>query len=739
MPSTVVNSLLRAAVDNVSPREEELAFGQVQRSSSAKAALSVTPPSKGRTRTAIKESIRNDAGEGGLDKPSRQASNDDILISRRSIFQARKKSIGLSSMQHLPIAATVTRSVASAGDVQDQVTTPRVDESSSTPLNMKIAVSTMEQWAAAWDAFRLHSDTSKRQFHSRGVTLLDGGLEAVVSSGIDAILCPLTSPFGTLDTGNWTSGVMRRVGFAVEQQLLAKLQLEFFGEAPPGAAILVATQSTDGPAFVVFAFLGSTETSEYPSNYVYASLRGALLAIGRHNDESLKKGSSAPIKSVGLPFFTAWGRVAALELPHCEVARQMALALDTTPTYVFSSYKAALARTIALPDRKEQQRRIRAQTATDDQLRRAVSKAVARAVRKGVLEDFALRGFSAPLEIAKLADLADRAPPKPGSKLHLRATDALCSMLRFSAWERPSLSCTRSMVLEVLRERVTLYYRLTKMPLEAILDRVEEERFEIIDKIASGGTATVFKARDRQNGSLRALKMFRDDSDLDAFQKEASTATLLDSPYITPTLAFGDYRDERGVSLPFLVLPYKTNGSLFHVLHVQKKRFDHNTAVMMAVRIARAVDYLHQRSIIHRDMKSANVLLGEDFKPQLTDFGTSKLALGQQHMTNMVGTLAWMAPEVFETTVYSQKADVYSFAMILFELFMGEQPFANVHSFALPGEVMKGIRPQINKALVPKPIARIIKACWQANPAKRPDISKALASLVQIQQSITVD
>lgn len=174
----------------------------------------------------------------------------------------------------------------------------------------------------------------------------------------------------------------------VEHQLLLQLQSEYFGEAPTGTALLVPSERTERQVFVVFAFVGSTDTSEYPSNYIYTCLRGALLSIGRHNDAALKAGTPAQIKSLGVPFLSTYGKVASLELSHCEVARQMALALDTTPTYVFSSYKASQARARVTPDKKEQQRRMKAQISTDEQLYRAVSKAVARAVRKGSAEDF---------------------------------------------------------------------------------------------------------------------------------------------------------------------------------------------------------------------------------------------------------------------------------------------------------------------------------------------------------------
>ena len=78
---------------------------------------------------------------------------------------------------------------------------------------------------------------------------------------------------------------------------------------------------------------------------------------------------------------------------------------------------------------------------------------------------------------------------------------------------------------------------------------------------------------------------------------------------------------------------------------------------------------------------------------------------------------------------------MYSFGMILYELFTGGEPFQDVHSFALPSEVQKGNRPPLNKADVPKPISRLIKACWNGNAGRRPTISKVLAILQDLQRA----
>lgn len=219
MPTRAVNSLLRAAVDNISPREDDAAaFSQVLRSSSAQASLSMGSCSKASTTSSTGPS-GNDPSCRDAVRSSRQASTDDVLLDRRTSFLARKKSVGMTSMQLLPtVSAAPTvegyNSATPALDVyiEEPVTTPRVDESSSSPLQMKIAVTTMEQRAAAWDAFRLHSDASKRQFHTSGVELLDGSVEATMLAGVDAILCPLTSPFG-LDDSKWTADVIRWVPF----------------------------------------------------------------------------------------------------------------------------------------------------------------------------------------------------------------------------------------------------------------------------------------------------------------------------------------------------------------------------------------------------------------------------------------------------------------------------------------------------------------------------------------------
>ncbi|KAL3660816.1 hypothetical protein V7S43_014218 [Phytophthora oleae] len=160
--------------------------------------------------------------------------------------------------------------------------------------------------------------------------------------------------------------------------------------------------------------------------------------------------------------------------------------------------------------------------------------------------------------------------------------------------------------------------------------------------------------------------------------------------------------------------------------------------IHIAAGIGRAVVYLHTRSppIIHRDLKSKNVLLTNDLEAKLIDFGVSR-GLAENTMTAGVGTPYWTAPEILQGGRYTEQADIYSFGVILSELDTGKFPYHDVlrpdgkkpRPFQIMEDVMTGkLRPSFSEDCPPR-ISRISTACCQHDPARRPTASQVVRIL----------
>lgn len=123
--------------------------------------------------------------------------------------------------------------------------------------------------------------------------------------------------------------------------------------------------------------------------------------------------------------------------------------------------------------------------------------------------------------------------------------------------------------------------------------------------------------------------------------------------------------------------------------------------------------------MIHRDLKPPNLLLMKGgVLLKICDFGT--VADKSTWMTNNKGSAAWMAPEVFESSRYSEKCDVFSFGIILWEVLSREQPFKDIElTFSILWNVHKGNRPPLIEGC-PKPIEELMTTCWSKNPSERP-------------------
>lgn len=146
----------------------------------------------------------------------------------------------------------------------------------------------------------------------------------------------------------------------------------------------------------------------------------------------------------------------------------------------------------------------------------------------------------------------------------------------------------------------------------------------------------------------------------------------------------------------------------------------------IAVEIARGMNYLHTFAtpVLHRDLKSLNILMDEGFRPKIADFGwTRKMA---EKMTGKIGTYQWMAPEVIKSQKYTEKADVFSFAIILWEIASREPPYRNVGGAQVSLDVVNNdLRPQIPKN-TPEPFAKLMKRCWERFPEKRPGFKEII-------------
>jgi serine/threonine protein kinase len=158
-------------------------------------------------------------------------------------------------------------------------------------------------------------------------------------------------------------------------------------------------------------------------------------------------------------------------------------------------------------------------------------------------------------------------------------------------------------------------------------------------------------------------------------------------------------------------------------------------------------------------LKALNVLVTEDWQAKIADYGCSRLVADV--MTSNVGTVAWMAPEMFDSDPsetsgsvgsgsgsnsssssspaarYSGKADVFSFGMLIYEVMVpGEMPYQLHRSFEVPLLIKKGVRPTLPPT-TPKPLVKIATACWQEKPSKRPGFDAIVQGLLEMAEEST--
>ena len=182
-----------------------------------------------------------------------------------------------------------------------------------------------------------------------------------------------------------------------------------------------------------------------------------------------------------------------------------------------------------------------------------------------------------------------------------------------------------------------------------------------------------------------------------------------------------------------LVTEFCSNGSLFDVLHNRDIELSWRLKLKLAYDAARGMNFLHTHSpiIIHRDLKSLNLIIDGDWNLKVSDFGLSRFKVPTM-MTGQCGTYQWMAPEVVGGHRYTESADVYSFGINLWEIYTRRIPHANLSPIQAAVAVMKkGLRPEL-PVDTPPDYAQLVRDCWAQNPLLRPSFGSILVRLGKI-------
>ena len=170
------------------------------------------------------------------------------------------------------------------------------------------------------------------------------------------------------------------------------------------------------------------------------------------------------------------------------------------------------------------------------------------------------------------------------------------------------------------------------------------------------------------------------------------------------------------------------DGSLFDFIHKDKKIPSPEQRMNWMKDIALGMEFLHDHHIVHRDLKSGNILLGDRMTAKLCDFGTARKLDRTQPQTRPTGTYRWMAPEVAKEpeALINHKCDVYSYAMVLFEIVTLQLPSKDDNKLIAITKVLDGKRPTLPESDSEcEPFLRhLIMACWDTEPKKRPDFKE---------------
>ncbi len=279
---------------------------------------------------------------------------------------------------------------------------------------------------------------------------------------------------------------------------------------------------------------------------------------------------------------------------------------------------------------------------------------------------------------------------------------------------------------------------------DPLIGRVLDGRYEILSRLARGGMATVYRARDLRLGRIIAVKIMHeglgDDGDFaKRFDREAKAAAKLAHPNVVAVFDQGD-NDGR----PYIAMELVDGVTLRHVIAREApleplKALDYIEPVVAALAAA------HEAGLVHRDIKPENVLISNAGEIKVADFGLAKAVTAQTATQGiLIGTVSYLPPELVTTGKADARSDIYSTGVLLFELLTGQKPYvgdthiqvayAHVHNdMVAPSTLLAGNDPRSmdSRRIIPPYLDALVQACTRRQASDRPANGRQLLVLVR--------
>lgn len=261
------------------------------------------------------------------------------------------------------------------------------------------------------------------------------------------------------------------------------------------------------------------------------------------------------------------------------------------------------------------------------------------------------------------------------------------------------------------------------------------DRYEILEKIGTGGMSDVYKAKDHKLNRFVAVKVLKQEFSENAnfvskFRIEAQAAAGLMHPNIVNVYDVGE---ESGI---YYIVMELVEGITLKKYIEKKARLSVKEAISIAIQVSMGIESAHNNHIIHRDIKPQNIIISKEGKVKVTDFGIAKAATSNTITSNVMGSVHYTSPEQARGGYSDEKSDIYSLGITMFEMLTGRVPFNGETTVAIAIKHIQEELPSPREYVpeIPVSVEQIVYKCCQKSPDRR---YQSMAELiVDLKQSL---